>query len=77
MRLLIDAILGILACVSVTFPWFTKAGWQAGILYAVVAVVLLGLMLLLHLKPYDKAEKLLSAAEVRSLNSLGQVKDNP
>jgi hypothetical protein len=75
MRLFIDTVLGLLAGVSITFPWLTSAGWQEGVVFAVIAIVLLGLILLLHLKPKDHAEKLLSPAELRSMHSLGNAKD--
>ncbi|MCG3119884.1 MAG: hypothetical protein ALAOOOJD_02421 [bacterium] len=73
MRLLLDAILGILAGVSITFPWLTKAGWESGIVYGFIALVLLGLIFLLHLKPNDNTEKMINAAEVRSLNALSKI----
>jgi len=73
MRLLLDAILGTLACVSITFPWLTQAGWQAIIVYGFIALVLLGLIFLLHLKPNDNTEKMINVAQVRSLNTLSKI----
>lgn len=72
MRLLLDAILGILAGVSITFPWLTKTGWESGIVYGFIALVLLGLIFLLHLKPNDNTEKMINTAEVRNLNALSK-----
>ncbi len=67
MRLLIDAILGLLACVSLTFPWFSTVSWEESIFYVFVAVLLASLILLLHLKPNDNAEKLITVAQGRTL----------
>jgi len=75
MRLILDAILGTLACVSITFAWLAKASWQDIIVYGFIAVVLFGLIFLLHLKPNDNTEKLISTAQVRTLNSLGEIKE--
>jgi hypothetical protein len=73
MRLLLDAILAALACVSLTFPWLTQASWQAIVIYGFIAIVLLGLIFLLHLKPNDETEKMINVAEVRNLNTLSKI----
>ena len=75
MRLILDAILGALAGVSVTFSLLTQTPWQAGIAYALIAIVLVGLIFLLHLKPNDNAEKMIRPAQVRLLNSIGEIKE--
>jgi hypothetical protein len=73
MRLLLDAILATLAGVSITFPWVTQAGWQAVIIYGFIAMVLVGLIFLLHLKPNDETEKMINVAEVRTMNTLSKI----
>ena len=73
MRLLLDAILAALACVSITFPWLTKVSWQSGLVYGFIAIVLLGLIFLLHLKPHDNTEKMINVAEARSLHTLSKM----
>jgi len=73
MRLLLDAILATLAGVSITFPWLTQAGWPAVIIYGFIALVLVGLIFLLHLKPNDETEKMINVAEVRTLNTLSKI----
>lgn len=73
MRLLLDAILATLAGVSITFPWLTKLSWQSGLVYGFIAIVLLGLIFLLHLKPNDNTEKMINVAAVRNLNTLSKI----
>jgi len=73
MRLLLDAILAILAGVSIFLPWLTKANWQAIIIYGFIAVVLVGLIFLLHLKPNDNTEKMINVAEARNSNTLSKI----
>ncbi len=75
MRLLIDAVLGILACVSLIFPWLSQVNWEETIFYVFVALLLAALILLLHLKPNDNAEKLINVAEVRAMEPMGKVKE--
>ncbi len=67
MRLVIDAILAILACVSLVFPWLSQVKWEEAIFYVFVALLLGALILLLHLKPNDNAEKLINVAQGRTL----------
>jgi len=73
MRLLLDAILATLAGVSITFPLLTQAGWQALIIYGFIAIVLVGLIFLLHLKPNDETEKMINVAEARTMNTLSKI----
>jgi hypothetical protein len=78
MRLLIDAILGLLACVSLIFPWLSQVKWEEAIFYVFVALLLGALILLLHLKPNDNAEsnnteKLMNVAQLRPVEPLGKV----
>ena len=73
MRLLLDAILATLACVSITFPWLTEVSWQSGLVYGFIAIVLLGLIFLLHLKPNDNTEKMINVAEARNLHTLSKM----
>ncbi len=67
MRLIIDAILGLLACVSLIFPWLSQVKWEEAIFYVFVALLLGALILLLHLKPNDNAEKLITVTQGRTL----------
>jgi hypothetical protein len=64
--MIIDSILGILACVSVTVPGFTEASWEEQIAYIGIAILLAGLILLLHLKPHDNAENLIEAVKAQN-----------
>ncbi len=73
MRLLLDAILGTLAGVSITLPWLTSASWQSGLVYGFIAIVLLGLIFLLHLKPNDNTEKMINVAEARNSHTLHKI----
>jgi hypothetical protein len=66
MRILIDSILGILACASITVPTFTQAPLEEQIAYAGIAVLLAFLILLLHLKPHDNSEHLINAAKAQN-----------
>jgi amino acid permease len=76
MRLLVDAILGALAFISIAFSWFSSKGWMDVVVYAVIAIVLVGLILLLHLKPHDNAEKLIAVTELQSINSFNKQSDH-
>lgn len=73
MRLLLDAILATLAGVSITFPWLTEVSWQSSLVYGFIAIVLLGLIFLLHMKPNDNTEKMINVAEARSLHTLSKM----
>jgi len=73
MRLMLDAILATLAGVSITFPWLTEVSWQSGVVYGFIAIVLLGLIFLLHLKPNDNTEKMINVAEARNSYTLSKI----
>jgi len=73
MRLLLDAILATLAGVSITFPWLDEVSWPSGLVYGFIAIVLLGLIFLLHLKPNDNTEKMINVAEARNSYTLSKI----
>jgi len=73
MRLMLDAILATLAGVSITFPWLTEVSWPSGLVYGFIAIVLLGLIFLLHLKPNDNTEKMINVAEARNSYTLSKI----
>ncbi len=73
MRLMLDTILATLAGVSITFPWLTEVSWPSILVYGFIAIVLLGLIFLLHLKPNDNTEKMINVAAVRNLNTLSKI----
>ncbi len=50
--------------------------WEEAIFYMFVAVLLGALILLLHLKPNDNAEKLITEAQVRTLELHLKPSDN-
>jgi len=77
MRLLLDAILATLAGVSITLPWLTSVSWQSGLVYGFIAIVLLGLIFLLHLKPQDNTEKMINVAEARNSYTLNKINGAP
>lgn len=66
MRIVFDAILGLLACVSITVPTINKASWEEQLAYAGIAVLLAALILMLHVKPQDNAEELINSVKAQN-----------
>ena len=66
MRIVFDAILGLLACASITVPTLNKASWEEQIAYAGIAVLLAALIFMLHVKPHDNAEELINSVKAQN-----------